>query len=93
MRNLVLAAALLVSACAPKLVVKPLFPPSVDLQAVTEAKPAPTDAIVLDAQAAARYDADVEGWGSRINAAGGRLCRWAADNGMKGLTCPSSPKP
>ncbi len=76
---------LLVSACA----ASGGFPPPADLQAVTEAKPVPVDAIATDAAAEAHYNAAVESWGDRVSAAGGRLCRFFDRRGMKGLTCPA----
>lgn len=66
---------------------KPIFPPSADLKAITEAKPAPTDDILTSEAAAARYDADVELWGDRLHDAGVRICRWAKDSGLK-IDCP-----
>jgi hypothetical protein len=51
-------------------------PPADDLKAVTEAKPVPSDDIATSQKAADQYSADVESWGDRISAAGGRLCRW-----------------
>jgi hypothetical protein len=65
----------------------PLYPPSADLKALTEAKPEPTDDILTSETAAAKYDADVELWGDRLHDAGVRVCKWAKDNGMK-IVCP-----
>ena len=65
------------------------FPPVADLAAVTEAKPEPTAAIATDARTNARYSADVEAWGDRLHDAGGRLCRYFAAMGMKGVSCPA----
>lgn len=80
--------ALLVSGCANTVVVrKPIYPPVADMQAITEAKPAPTDDILISEAAAARYDADVELWGERLHGAGVRICHWARDSGMK-IQCP-----
>ena len=67
------------------------FPPAADLSAAVEAKPVPTAAIVEDAAANARYSADVEAWGDRVRAAGGRLCRYFVALGMTGVRCPAAP--
>lgn len=67
---------------------KAAFPPPADLEAVTEPKPKPTVDIVTSAQAAERYNAEVEGWGDRVSAAGARLCRYYRDLGMK-VDCPA----
>lgn len=64
------------------------YPRLADLQAVTEAKPIPTDEIATDPQAEASYNAAVESWGDRLWSAGGRLCRYFDKAGMKGLDCP-----
>lgn len=64
------------------------YPPLADLQAVTEAKPVPTDEIATSAQAEADYNASVESWGDRLSSAGGRLCRFFKETGMQGLDCP-----
>ncbi|MBH9536930.1 hypothetical protein [Novosphingopyxis sp. YJ-S2-01] len=69
------------SGCAPRERLQPIFPPPADLEAVTEAKPIAPVAIVTSAKAAAEYDVAVESWGERLNAAGGRICRWALRNG------------
>lgn len=86
-----------VSGCGDKARVQPIFPPPVDLiveadcpatdplgsnQAV-RCKPIATPEIVIDDHAAAAYSAAIEAWGERAAAAVGRLCRWAARNGMK----------
>lgn len=71
------------SACAGKERLQPIFPSSADLKAVTEQKPVATPEIVTSAQAAAEYDIAVEAWGERVSRAGGRICRWAVNNGMK----------
>lgn len=57
---------------------------------MTEAKPQPTDAIATDPLAEAHYNAAVESWGDRLWSAGGRLCRYFARAGMKGLDCPAA---
>ncbi len=62
-------------------------PPLADLQAVTEAKPKPTADIATSDRAAAQFSADIEGWGDRISAAGGRLCRYFAALGLT-VACP-----
>ena len=65
------------------------YPPVADLQAVTEAKPVPSDAIASDPTAEALYNASVESWGDRLSSAGGRLCRFFRRTGMPDLTfCP-----
>lgn len=65
------------------------FPPLADVKAATEAKPVPDDAIATDPVAEAHYNADVESWGDRLSAAGGRLCRFFEAIKMPGLTgCP-----
>lgn len=71
---------------------KPISPPSADLEQVIEEKPVAGPEIVTSAAAAATYDAAIESWGDRLSAAGGRLCRWAVDNGMKlPFACPARP--
>ncbi len=67
------------------------FPPSADLIAVTEEKPKPTAEIARSAKANADYNASVESWGDRLNAAGGRLCRFFRDLGMT-VDCPAAPE-
>lgn len=64
------------------------YPPVADLQAVTEAKPIPTDAIATDAVAEAHYNASVEAWGDRLRSAGVRLCRFFKATKMPGVDCP-----
>lgn len=61
----------------------PLYPPAADVEATTEPKPVPTAEIVTDAQANARYNAEVEGWGERLQAAGVRLCLWLNEAGAQ----------
>lgn len=65
------------------------YPPLADLQAVTESKPEPTDAIATDPQAEAHYNAEIEGWGERVQSAGKRLCRFFVATKMPGLSCPN----
>ena len=83
-RLALLPALLLVSACAST----GALPPRADLIAATEAKPAPDDAIATDPVAEAHYNASVEAWGDRVQAAGARLCRFFQRRGMKDLDCP-----
>jgi hypothetical protein len=77
------------SACA---VPASRFPPRADLVAATEAKPRPTADIVTDSKASAEYNAAVESWGDRVGAAGGRLCRYFREIGMK-VDCPEPTAP
>jgi hypothetical protein len=63
-------------------------PPVADLTAVTEPKPVPSDDIATSDQANADYNASVEGWGDRISAAGGRLCRWTKTTYKLRIDCP-----
>lgn len=63
-------------------------PPRADLLALTEKKPIPSDEIATDPVAEANYNASVEAWGDRLFSAGGRLCRWYEEIGVKGLMCP-----
>lgn len=76
------------SGCAGRAGPKAAFPPIADLEAVTEAKPAPSADIVTSAKAAEDYNAAIEGWGDRTSAAGGRLCRYYKALGMK-ISCPA----
>lgn len=64
------------------------YPPLADIQAVTEAKPLPTAAILTDPAADARYNASIEATLDRVHAAGLRLCRFYARTGMPGADCP-----
>ncbi len=77
-----LPALLLASGCA-TVKAEPIFPRLADLEAVTVKKPVPTPDIVDDAQAEARYNADVETWGDGMYKAGVRLCVWFKGQGMK----------
>ncbi len=87
---LLAASLLLVTACASRERVTVIYPPSADL--AVEAKPImPAEAVRSEAAGIA-HDIAVEGWGERGWATVGRLCRWAADNGMKGLSCPPPPE-
>ena len=72
---------LVVSGCAAKERIQPLFPRSADIKDVITPKPVAGPEIVTSAQAAADYDIAVEKWGDTIWAAGGRICRWMKDNG------------
>lgn len=75
---------LLASACASTVA----LPPRADLIAVIEAKPVPDDAIATDPVAEAHYNASVEAWGDRVQAAGARLCRFFQRRRMMDLYCP-----
>ena len=57
------------------------LPPAADVEAATEPKPVPPAEIVTNAQANARYSADVESWGERTRAAAVRVCKWLNANG------------
>ena len=58
------------------------------------AKPKPTDAILTDAAAAERYNIDIESWGDRLSAAGGRLCRSLVRQGVAlPFDCPAARTP
>lgn len=63
------------------------LPPAADIKAATESKPPPTAEIVTSAQASEDYNAQIEAWGDRVSAAGGRLCRFYQRLGMK-ISCP-----
>jgi len=78
-----LIAPLLATACAGRVTPVQTFPSHADLQAVTEPKPRPTPDIVTDPQANARFDAELEGWGERVQSAGVRICTWARSMGAK----------
>lgn len=64
------------------------LPSQADIAALTEAKPVPSVAILTDPAASDRYSSEVEGWGDRLSAAGGRLCRFYQTVGMH-LDCPA----
>lgn len=68
------------------------YPSRQDLVEVTEAKPMPGADILTDPAAGDRYDSAIEGWGDRLAAAGGRLCRHFSRTGMK-VVCPPPPPP
>lgn len=84
------ASLLLVTGCASRERVTPIYPPSADLE--VEAKPIMPPEAVRSEAAGIAHDIAIEGWGERGWGAVGRLCRWAADNGMKGLSCPPPPE-
>jgi hypothetical protein len=52
-----------------------------------EAKPVPPVDIVTSAQAAARYNIEVEAWGERGWRAVGRICTWAKASGFRDAPC------
>lgn len=64
------------------------FPPRAELQAVTETKPIPPASILTDTTASDRYNAQLEAWGERVQAAGVRLCRYFKSKGMQ-VACPA----
>lgn len=64
-----------------------------DLQAVTEAKPVPTDDIATSQSAYDQYQAEIEAWGDRISAAGGRICRWSKQVYKLSIDCPAPVTP
>jgi hypothetical protein len=76
---------LLASGCASS---GAIHPPADDLKAAVEPKPVPGDDIATSDQANADYSASVEGWGDRISAAGGRLCRWSERVYKVKVGCP-----
>lgn len=88
---LALAASLsLVSACASKAPEPRIYPPAVDLAVEPKPRLAPE---ALESEAALdSYDIALETWGDRGWAAVARLCRWQAEMGMKGLSCPPPPQ-
>lgn len=65
------------------------FPSVADLQAVTEPKPIPPASILMDTSASDRYNAELEAWGERLQAAGIRLCRYFKVQGMA-TDCPEA---
>lgn len=87
MKRAILTMALVCAGCGEHPAVG--LPPADDVAAVVERKPATTEAILTDPAASARYNAAVEAWGDRISAAGGRLCRYFANLGMKKPGCPA----
>jgi hypothetical protein len=76
---------LLASACATPGAIPP---PAADLKAVVEPKPVPSDDIATSQKAADDFSASIEGWGDRVSAAGGRLCRWSNAIYKLKIDCP-----
>ena len=62
------------------------FPSPADL--IAKPEPLVPDAAFTDEKAANDYDNTVLMWGRGLYDQVGRLCHWAAGNGMKGVTCP-----
>lgn len=81
---------LLVSACASSAPPEQIYPPAVDL--AVEAKPRLAPEAVDSEAALDAYDIALEVWGERGWATVARLCRWHAEMGMKGLSCPPPPQ-
>lgn len=76
----------LVSGCASRERIQPLYPPVADLKVEPKPQLAPAD---LDSEAALdRHDIAIEIWGEKGWQAVGRICRWAQANGAEGLDCP-----
>jgi len=63
-----------------------IYPPTADL--TVEAKPKVTAAALESEQAFVAHVIALEMWGERGWATVARLCRWHAEMGMKGLSCP-----
>ena len=59
------------------------FPPKAVVEAATESKPIPPTTILTDPTASDRYNAELERWGERVQAAGVRLCRYFKEQGME----------
>lgn len=76
---------MLASACTTR---DAIHPPVADLAAAVEPKPVPSDDIATSQKAADDYSASVEGWGDRVSAAGGRLCRWSERVYKVKVGCP-----
>lgn len=70
-----------------------IHPPVDDLKALVEPKPVPTDDIATSQKAADDYSASVEGWGDRLSAAGGRVCRWSERVYKVKIGCPPASPP
>ncbi len=51
-------------------------------------KPVPTIEMLSSAVRSAEYNSEIEAQRDSLALQVGRLCRWAVDNGMKGLDCP-----
>ncbi|WP_285020214.1 hypothetical protein [Novosphingobium sp. fls2-241-R2A-195] len=75
------------AACGPRPQVG--YPLPKDVQAMVERKPAPTEDILTDPAASARYNATIEAWGDRISSAAGIVCRNLISQGMAGVNCPA----
>lgn len=71
----------LVSACASRERVTPIFPPAADL--AVEPKPLLDPAAVESEAAGIAHDIALEAWGERGWATVARLCRWAEANGAR----------
>lgn len=84
-RSLLPVALLLASACTTP---GAIHPPADDLKAVVEPKPVPGDDIATSQKAADDFSASLEGWGDRISAAGGRICRWSERVYKVKIGCP-----
>jgi len=56
---------------------------------MAEPKPLMPVEAITDDTVASRYNSAVEAWGERGWAAVGRLCRWAAGNGLAHPECPA----
>lgn len=67
----------------------PDFPPPADVEAATETKPVPPTTILTDPTASDRYNAELESWGERVQAAGMKLCRYFKGKGMA-VNCPGA---
>jgi predicted small lipoprotein YifL len=83
----VMGIALTLAACGPRPPVG--YPLAKDVQAMVERKPAPTEDILTDPNASARYNASIEAWGDRISSAAGIVCRNLVSQGMTGVDCPA----
>ena len=75
------------NACATPESASIALPPAADLR--VPAKPVPTEEILTSAKASAAHSSAVEAWGDRMALQIGRLCRWTAAIGAKGLDCPA----
>lgn len=84
---LIAVSASLVSGCAGRETIRPIFPPAADL--AVEPKPR-LDPAALESEAALDdFDIALEVWGERGWLAIGRICRWAKANGMD-VSCPEA---
>lgn len=68
------------------------FPPRSVVEAATEVKPVPPTTILTDPTASDQYNAEVESWGERVQAAGVKLCRYFKGKGMQ-VDCPDVATP